>query len=484
MSKVEVERGNKLKNYYSSLVYSRLRQTQIKTIMNQALKYATDQRNRFIDELKHILRIPSISTLSKHKSDMQRMAEWLKVHLLEIGMERAELLPTKGYPIVYGEWMKAENKPTLLIYGHYDVQPVDPIDEWQSQPFEPTIKDDYIYARGASDNKSQIFTHLKAIQSYMRTHKELPINIKLMIEGEEELGSENLEDFIKDNKELLHSDNAVIPDTDMPAPDKPMIYTSLRGLIYYQVDIQTAEHDLHSGIYGGGAGNAATVLANALAKLKDDQQRIQIPGFYDDVVNVSKQEIESLWGNKAEFEKNSKAFMFVSEKDVESHLMPLVRPSLDINGIESGFTEEGSKTVIPARAMAKISMRLVAHQDPDKICKAFEKYFKSLLPKKVKVDFQHMGSANPVLVKTDSPAIAAAVKSLEASFNGKVNFSREGASIPVVEMLQRLTGLEGIMMGYSLPGDNLHAPNERYFLPNFYNGIDNNIRFYEYLGEV
>lgn len=446
--------------------------------MQKALKYADQKRTHFLDELQHILRIPSISTLPEHKPDIERMAEWLRVHLLEIGMEKAEVMPTQGHPVVYAEWLKAKNKPTLLIYGHYDVQPTDPIDEWKTKPFEPEIKDQYIYARGVADDKAQFFTHLKAIQAYLRTSGSLPLNIKVLLEGEEEVGSANLEMFIKQNRKDLKSDAVVVVDTLMTAINQPRLEIGLRGALFFDLTLQTGKIDLHSGSFGGGVSNAAFELMKILVQLTDKQNKVTIPGFYDDVVNPGKKELKVLYSDKKTFYKSAQSYLYKQENEFPSHLMPGIRPSLDINGLWSGFTNTGIKGVIPAKAHAKVNIRIVKNQNPEKISQAFTRYLKHLTPQKLKLSITEVNKCSPVLVSYKSPAVKAAVNALEQTFGAKPHFAREGGSIPAVEIMQRILKNDPVLMGYSLPDDNLHAPNERFYLLNFHKGIENNIRFY------
>jgi acetylornithine deacetylase/succinyl-diaminopimelate desuccinylase-like protein len=447
------------------------------------LQYAHQHKSKFLNELQSILAIPSISTLPEHKPDIDKMAKWLRIHLLKIGLDNASIYHTAGHPIVYGEWLHAKNQPTLLIYGHYDIQPPDPLEQWHTPPFQPTIKDNFIYARGASDDKSQFFTHLKAIQSYLHTHKKLPINIKVLIEGEEEQGSETLEKFVNQGKKLLKADAALISDTHMADPEQPLLITGLRGLLYFQINLQTAKFDLHSGSYGGGVANSAIELINLLCQLKDRQNRITIPGFYDQVQHLPIRELKNLYTNKDKFRTSSQAYHYRHEPHIPIHLMPKIRPSMDINGIISGFTGNGSKTIIPHQASAKISFRLVPNQNPQIITKAFEKHLYSLTPKNIRLSITRHGQAAPVSIPTNSPYIKAAIQTLKTTFTKTPKFTREGGTIPVVEILQRLLKINSVLMGYGLPDDNLHAPNERFYLPNFYKGIENNIKFYQQLSE-
>lgn len=452
--------------------------------MDKALQFANQHQQKFIEELKHILRIPSISTLPQHREDIIRMSEWLKVHFMEIGLNKVQILPTKGHPILYGEWTNAKNKPTILIYGHYDVQPADPIEQWHTPPFEPTIKNKSIYARGASDDKAQFFTHLKAIQSYLQTNKSLPVNIKIILEGEEELGSKNLESFISKHQKLIQANIALVSDTHMIGINQPQIEISLRGLVYFEINIQTAKQDLHSGTYGGGVANAANILTQLLNQLKNSQQKILIPHFYDQIKPLTHTEKKHTHTDINEFKKNANAYHYISEPGYLPHTMPKFRPSLDINGIQSGFTGIGPKTIIPSQATAKISCRLVPNQNPAQISHNLIKYLKNLTPPSVKIQITQLSQCNPVNISPQNQYIKKSFQTLQTTFGEKPKFSREGGSIPVVEILQRISNIDTVLMGYGLPDDNLHAPNEKFYLPHFQKGIEANIRYYQAISQL
>lgn len=448
-------------------------------MLDKVLKNAKRKEKEYLAELFHLLSIPSISTNPAHHEDMHKAASWLAEHMEEIGLENVQVFETKGHPLVYGDWLHAKGKPTVLVYGHYDVQPPDPPDEWLSDPFKPEIRNNNVYARGASDNKGQFFTHLKAIDSYMETAGKLPVNIKFIIEGEEECGEENLENFIKNNKKLLASDFTLVSDSVSLSEKQPKLDYGLRGILYTEITVKTADHDMHSGVYGGAVDNPIHVLSQIISQLKDKNNRITIPNFYRDVVRAGKEErrlLKKVEDNEQMLE-NTGTTKLVSEKGYTPNESTKIRPSLDVNGIWGGFTGEGVKTVLPYKASAKISMRLVPRQDPGKIARDLERYLQKLTPKTAKVSFKVHSGSRPVLVERDSKAMKAAIAALRETFGRKPVLDREGGSIPVVEMFARILGLQTVLMGFGLPDDNLHAPNEKFSLEMFRKGIEASVRF-------
>ncbi len=454
--------------------------------MQDVLNYAKKNIDNYVEELKDYLRIPSVSASSEHKKDIEKCADFVVGKLKNAGMKNVRKIKTDGNPLVYGEWLEAKGKPTILIYGHYDVQPADPYELWDNDPFEPVIKDGKIYARGADDNKGQNFIHIKSVEAYLKTHGELPVNVKFIIEGEEETGGENIEKFIKDkkNKKLLKCDAVLISDTSMYAPDVPTINYGLRGLAYLEVRLTGPNRDLHSGSFGGAINNPANELARIIAKLHDKRNRVTIPGFYDDVVKLTKKERENFASLKFSEKKMAKEFgvrELWGEKGYSALERLWARPTLDVNGIYGGYTGEGAKTVLPSKATAKISMRLVPNQDPKKIAKAFTKYIKELAPKSVKVEVIDMHGGRPAVVPLNDPFLQAAARATAKAFGRKTVFTREGGSIPiVVEFMEQLKA-PVILMGFGLDTDDIHSPNEHFHLSNFERGIYSSIY---YLDEV
>ncbi len=450
--------------------------------MDKALNFSKENISNYIEELKDYLRIPSVSADAKFRKDVIKCADFVVNKLKTAGMKNVKKIKTDGNPLVYAEWLGAKGKPTILIYGHYDVQPADPYDLWDNDPFEPVIKDGKIYARGADDNKGQNFIHIKAVEAYLKTYGELPVNVKFLIEGEEETGGESIEKFIKDkkNKSLLKCDAVLISDTSMFAPNLPTINYGLRGLAYLEVRLTGPNRDLHSGSFGGAINNPANELARIIAKLHDKRNRITIPGFYDDVVKLTKKERENFASLKFSEKKMAKEFG-VRELWGEQGYTALerlwARPTLDVNGIYGGYTGEGAKTVLPAKATAKISMRLVPNQNPEKIAKAFTKYIKEIAPKSVKVEIINMHGARPVVVPLDNPYLQAAANSLSKVFKKKTVFTREGGSIPIVVDFMEQLKAPVILMGFGLETDDIHSPNEHFPLVNFEKGIYSSITF-------
>ncbi len=455
--------------------------------MEDLVKYIETNREKYIGELKDYLRIPSISTLAANKSNMKECAQFVSKKLKDAGMNKVKIIPTKGHPLVYGEWLKAKGKPTVLIYGHYDVQPVDPLNLWKSQPFEPVIKDGKIWARGANDNKGQNFVHIKSVEAFMKTSGKLPVNVKFLIEGEEEIGSSNLETFLKKNKKLLACDAVLISDTSLYAEGVPTINYGLRGLAYLEVELTGPNKDLHSGSFGGSVANPINELARLINKLQDKNGKITVPNFYKDVLPFTKKENENIKTLKFSDTKYAKE-LGVKELQGEKGFNTLQRlwgrPTLDCNGIWGGFTEEGAKTVLPSKATAKISMRLVPNQDPDKIAKEFEKYVKTLVPKSVKIKVTNMHGGSPVVIPLDDPAILAASKATSKAFGKKTVYTREGGSIPIVVEFVNQLKAPAVLMGLGLDSDNIHSPNEHFSLKSFELGIKSSAYFFEEFSRI
>jgi acetylornithine deacetylase/succinyl-diaminopimelate desuccinylase-like protein len=441
--------------------------------MNPAT-YIQRQRKACVEELKGFLRIPSISTKSEHKGDMLKAAKWLTAQMRSIGLEHVKVLPTKGHPVVYADWLHAPGKPTALIYGHYDVQPPEPLSLWVSGPFEPTVRKRELFARGAVDDKGQVFMHVKALEAHLMTRGKLPVNVKLLIEGEEEIGSPNLDAFVKANQALLAADVVVISDTAMIAKGSPGITHGLRGLVYFQIDVEGTKSDLHSGGFGGAVINPAYALAQMIASLKDANGRIAIPGFYDDVRSLPPAERRALarlpFGEKA-FQREIGAPQLFGEKGFTTLERLWCRPTLEVNGFLSGFVGEGAKTVLPARAMAKISMRLVPHQNPNTIARLFAQHVKHIAPSTVRVKVAEVsGRGTPWLCPTDHPAMQAMARAIRQGFGRQAVFSRTGGTIPVVPTLAKTLKAPCLLFGIGLPDENAHAPNEKLDLDNLHHG--------------
>ncbi len=449
-------------------------------------EYIDKNKDRFLEELFELIRIPSISSNPENKDDMLKMADAIKKSLTDAGAENAEVLETEGHPVVYAEKITGPDLPTVLVYGHYDVQPAEPLDLWDSPPFEPEIRDGKIYARGADDDKGQLFMHVKAFE-FMVNSETLPCNVKFMIEGEEEIGSPSLEKFCKENKNKLAADIILVSDTTMIAKDIPSITVGLRGLSYLQVEVTGPNRDLHSGLYGGAVANPINVLAEMISKLTDENNKITIPGFYDDVIIASDEERTEM--AKAPFDLNEyKESIGVNEVDGEKGYSTIertgIRPSLDVCGIWGGFTGEGAKTVLPSKAFAKISMRLVPNQDSKKVDKLFEEYFKSLAPESVKVEVTSLHGGQGYVAPIDTPAYRAASKAMHETFNKRPIPTRSGGSIPIISTFEEILGIKSILMGFGLESDAIHSPNENYPLFNFFKGIETIPRFYEYFSEL
>jgi acetylornithine deacetylase/succinyl-diaminopimelate desuccinylase-like protein len=445
-------------------------------------EYIASNKDRFLSELFDWLRIPSVSADSKHKNDVRKAAEFLKKKFEDAGVGHVEICETKGHPIVYAEKIINPAFPTVLVYGHYDVQPADPLNLWTSGPFEPVIKEDKIYARGACDDKGQVYMHVKAFEVMVKNNL-LPCNIKFMVEGEEEVGSDNLGTFVKENKEKLKADVILISDTALISLEHPSITTGLRGLSYMEVEVTGPNRDLHSGVYGGAVGNPINVLCSMIASLHDAKGRVTIPGFYDKVAELSKEQREAL--NKAPFNlENYKKELGVEEIKGEEGYTTLertgVRPTLDVNGIWGGYTGEGAKTVLPSKAHAKISMRLVPNQVSSEITELFTNHFKSIAPPYVKVKVIAHHGGEPAVTSTDSPAYKAASNAFEEVWGKKPIPTKDGGSIPIVALFKRELGLDTVLMGFGLDTDAIHSPNEHYGVKNFLLGIETIVAFYKH----
>ena len=455
----------------------------------QAFEYYKANHDRFLEGLTSFLKIPSISTLPEHKPDVQRAAEFVANEFRDMGMHNVEIIagtPSQN-PLVYAEWLEAPGKPTLLIYGHYDVQPADPLDEWLSPPFEPAIRNENIYARGAVDDKGQTYLLMKAVEGFLKAEGKLPINVKFLIEGEEEMGGEHIEAYVPLHKDKLKADGALICDTEMFAPELPTLTTGLRGLIYTEVEIRGASHDLHSGVYGGAAPNPFQAAAEIIAGLKGPDGKIRIPGFYKRVTKPSKRELEAWkrlpFKEKAYLKNEVGSSALVGEKSFGVLERTWARPTLEVHGIRGGFTVEGAKTVIPAVAQAKISMRLVPEMKPKEVIKQFTDYIKKLTPKGIKTNVRVISSAPASVVSTENRFISAAAEAMEQIFKKKTVYMRSGGSIPIAGLFGIHLKAAVVMMGFGLPDDNLHAPNEKFHLPNFYRGIEAVGRYFDLLGQ-
>jgi acetylornithine deacetylase/succinyl-diaminopimelate desuccinylase-like protein len=450
-------------------------------MLNEALKYAHENHEHFLTELKQFLTIPSISTDPEHKPDMQRAAEWVVDQLRSMGMENVQIMPTAGHPVVYGEWLHAgDAAPTVMVYGHYDVQPPDPMDLWQTPPFEPDVRGENLYARGSADMKGQVVASLKAVESSMK-NGGLPVNIKWLIEGEEEIGSEHLDDFIKDHTELLKCDVCFNADAGIIAADKPAITTGLRGLAYYELKVYGPSKDLHSGLYGGIIHNPAQALAELIAGMHDKKGRVTLPGFYDKVRKLSKKERKEfarLPLKKKTYLEQTGAPALWGEPDFTAPERLGARPTLEVNGMLSGFTGPGAKTVLPAWAMAKISCRLVPDQTPKETTKQLQKYLKANAPKDIKWELTYLHGAGAALVASDTPAVQALREAFKAVWGMEPYFRREGGSIGVVVQLQDRLGVDSVLSGFALEDCDAHSPNEKLHLPTWGKGIDTLIHFF------
>lgn len=452
-------------------------------------EFYRENEQHHLEGLIKLLKIPSISTLPEHKPDIRRAVEFLANELRDMGMKNVEIIEGKEnqHPLLYAEWLEVPGKPTLIVYGHYDVQPPDPLDEWDSPPFDPAIRNNNIYARGAVDDKGQTYLLVKAIEGFLRTQGSLPINIKVLIEGEEEVGGEHIDQYVAEHPDKMKADAALICDTEMFAPELPTITTGLRGLVYTEVTARAAAHDLHSGVYGGAAANPFQALAEMIVNLKGPNGKIRIPGFYQRVKKPTAKELASWkrlpFNEKNFLKKEIGGTALTGEKGYSVLERLWSRPTLEVHGIRGGFTGEGAKTVIPAVATAKISMRLVPEMNPKEVIRQFSAYVKKITPKGITTSVRVLSSAPASVVSTESRWIAASAEAMEQVFKKKTVFMRSGGSIPIVGQFQKYLKIPSVMMGFGLPDDNLHAPNEKFHLPNFYRGIHAVGRYFELLGQ-
>lgn len=448
-------------------------------------EYQEKNKERFLTEMMELLRIPSVSAKSEHKKDMLTCAEAVKKSLLAAGADKAEILQTDGFPVVFGEKIIDKNKPTVLVYGHYDVQPAEPLELWHSNPFEPVIKDGKVYARGSADDKGQFYMHVKAFETMVKTDT-MTTNIKFLIEGEEEVGSPNLGKFVAENKELLKADVILISDSSMLSMENPSLDIGVRGLSYIEVEVTGADHDLHSGTYGGAVANPITILAQMIASCHDENNHITIPGFYDDVAIASPEEralMAKAPYDEEEYKKEVGTPELWGEKGYTTNERTGIRPTLEVNGIWGGYTGEGAKTVLPSKATAKISARLVPNQTSKKITEKLLNYFKSIAPKSVTISaFEHHGG-EPYMTPIDSKGYKAAAKAIQTTFGKTPVPVRGGGSIPICSILEKELGVKIVFMGFGLDSDNLHSPNEKYGLANFYKGIETIPYFHKYFSE-
>jgi acetylornithine deacetylase/succinyl-diaminopimelate desuccinylase-like protein len=450
-------------------------------MINAALQYAARQHASHLEELFAFLRLASVSTDPAYAAPTAAAADWLAERLAAAGLENVRVIPTTRHPLVYADWLHAgPDAPTVLIYGHYDVQPVDPLELWDTPPFEPQARDDYVYARGAADDKGQVYIHVKAAEAYLRTAGRLPLNVKFLIEGEEEIGSANLRAFIPQNRELLAADSALISDSAIVGPDQPALVYSLRGNCHVQLKLTGPARDLHSGTYGGSINNPLNALGHLLAKLKNEFGHIMIPGFYDRVRPLSLEERELLAAfplSEADWLAQTGAPALWGEPEYTLVERIGARPTLDVTGMWGGYIGEGAKTVLPSSAHAKVSMRLVPDQDPAEIAALFEKFVREVLPPSVSVEMRIGGMSRAALIDRDTAPMRAAAAAYETTFGRPPVFMREGGSIPVVSDFEGQLGLPTVLMGFGLPGDHIHSPNERFYLPNFHKGIETSIHY-------
>ena len=460
---------------------------------SKAVGFAKDNGARFVEELKALLRIPSISTTPERAGDVRKAAEFVAAGLRAAGMENVRLIETstpkrEGHPLVYADWLHAPGKPTVLCYGHYDVQPPDPLDEWKSPPFEPEERDGNIYARGAVDDKGQMWMHVKALESLLKAEGKLPVNIKVIVEGEEEVGGEGIAAFVREHGDVLKADAALVSDTEMFAPELPTLCVGLRGMIYTELEVRGAATDLHSGMYGGAAPNPFVALAQIIAKLKDESGHIAIPGFYDGIEEPTADELKAWKSLPFDEEHYRKTEVGSTELTGEPGFSVLERtwsrPTMDVHGMPGGFTGAGAKTVIPAKALAKVSFRLVPGMTPDATFAKYQAFVKKISPKGVQVSVRMIHSGEPIVVSTDNDYIRAAKEAMAEVFGKETVFVRGGGSIPIVGDFVRELGIPTVMMGFGLPDDNLHAPNEKFHLANFHRGIESIVRFFGLVGGV
>ncbi len=449
--------------------------------------FVRDNRERLLDELLDLLRIPSVSTSPEHKGDVEQAAGYVANALRTAGIENVEIIPTKGHPLVYGDWLHAEEKPTVLCYGHYDVQPPDPLELWHTPPFEPTIRDGNIYARGSADDKGQMYMHIKAVEALRAINGKLPVNVKFLIEGEEEIGGASIAKYIAENPEKLKADVALVSDTALYADGLPTLCIGLRGLIYMEVEAKGPGRDLHSGLYGGAAPNAVWGLIELLSKCKDERGHIRIPGMYDDVVPPAPKEKESWKGlpfNQDDFlKKEVGASALTMEPGFGVLESTWARPTMEVHGIAGGFTGAGAKTVIPAKATAKVSFRMVPKQDPEKIIASFEQFAKDNAPRGIEIELRVLSASPAIMVNPDHPAIATAAKVFARMLGKPTVFTRSGGSIPVVGDFANQLKIPTVLMGFGLPDDGLHSPNEKYRVDNYYTGIMTIAHFFDEYGK-
>jgi len=455
--------------------------------MEKVKQYIEENKDRFLEELFGMLRIPSISSLKDHKQDMVKMAEKYKETLLAAGCDKAEVMPTEGNPVVYGEKIIDPSKPTVMVYAHYDVMPVDPVDLWkQDDPFEPVIKDGKIWGRGSDDDKGQGMMHVKAFEALVKTDS-LPCNVKFMIEGEEEIGSPSLPKWCEENKELVKGDVILVSDTSMLAPDTPSITTGLRGLAYWEVEVTGPDRDLHSGLFGGAVANPINVLAKMISDMVDENGHITIPGFYDDVLEVSDEERKKMAEapfDKEAYKKAINVKELYGEKGFTTPERTGIRPSFDVCGIWGGYTGEGAKTVLPSKAYAKISSRLVPNQDNKKIAELFKNHFEKTAPDYVKVNVKYLHGGQAYVCPIDLPAYKAAEKAYQEVYNKMPVPVRSGGSIPIISEFEKILGTKSVLMGFGLEDDAIHSPNENYPLEQFFNGMNTIPYFYKYFAEM
>lgn len=444
----------------------------------RALGYARAGRTKFVSELKEFLRFPSVSSQPQHANDLKKCAHWLANHLRRIGLKRVKIFPTKGHPIVYAAWQQERARPTVLIYGHYDVLPGEPVQEWRTPPFDPIVLASNLHGRGASDDKGQLFSHIKAIESYLTTGRTLPVNLKCIFEGEEEIGSPHLTSFIVRNKRALRADAAVISDTRMLAPDRPAISYAQRGGLRAELEITGPPHELHSGNFGGAVHNPLQALCEMIARLHDAHGRVTIPGFYDDVRNWGEQErafMERTGPADAQILHDARVERGWGEAGFSLYERTTIRPALTLNGLAGGHYGTGAKSIIPARAIAKLSFRLVPDQDPQEIARLFREHVERLTPSAVRSSVRTFSAIKPALVDRNHPAVRAAAFAYKKGFGAPPVFLRSGGSIPVVTTFQEVLGCPAVLMGFGLPDDHIHGPNEKFYLPNFYNAIATSI---------
>jgi len=454
---------------------------------HRVLAFASANRPRFIEELRAFIRFPSVSAQPNHVGDLKRCATWLAGHLSEIGLQRVHVIPTKGHPLVYGEWLRGPGRPTVLIYGHYDVQPADPLGAWRTPPFEPTVRGDNIYGRGAADDKGQLFAHVKAIECFLRTAGRPPVNVRCLFEGEEESGSTNFDSFLRRYRRALAADVALMSDMPILGPDRPAITYSMRGALSLELEVRGQRNDLHSGNFGGAVRNPLQALCEILGSLHGDDGRIRVPGFYDRVRECNPRErayMRHCGPSDSEVLQNGGAEFGWGERGFSLYERITIRPSLTLNGIVGGYQGEGGKAVIPARATGKLNFRLVRDQDPHEIEALFREHIARVTPRGVRSQVRGISYAKPARVPRDHPALQAAAVAYRLGFGAEPVFLRVGGSLPVVNSFQEILGIPTVLMGFALPDDRLHGPNEKFHLPNFFNGIATSISFLREMGRI